>query len=262
MTPAGDAPSVASRFSMTDRTALVTGASRGIGRAIALGMAGAGADLVLASRKAEALETVAHEVEALGRRARVIPVHTGREDSIDALAEALRAQRIPVDVLVNNAATNPVMGPLIDLEPRAWQKVIDTNLTGPFLLARAVVPGMIERGRGVILNIASNGGIRPAPGIGAYCISKAALIYMTRVLARELGPKGIRVNALAPGLVETRFSEALLTEEGGYREFVAGNPLRRHAQPDEIVGAALMLASDAGSYTTGEVVVIDGGSTL
>jgi len=250
------------RFSLHGRTALVTGGSRGIGRAIALGFAEHGADLVLTSRKQEGLAAVAKEVEALGRRAEVIPANMSRPDDVAALADAVEARGLAIDVLVNNAATNPAMGPLVSLDPGAWQKVMDTNLTGPLLLVQRIVPDMIGRGSGVVINIASNGGIRPAPMIGAYSVSKAALIHLTKCLALELGPRGIRVNAIAPGLTETHFAGALFRPEAGYERFVETTPLRRHAQPEEIAGAALLLASDAGSYATGETIVLDGGSSL
>jgi NAD(P)-dependent dehydrogenase (short-subunit alcohol dehydrogenase family) len=250
------------RFRLEGRTALVTGASRGIGRAIALGMAEHGADLVLVSRRREGLEAVAHEVAALGRRADVIAANVGEEASLEALVAELDARALRVDVLVNNAATNPVMGPLLELELAAWRKVFDTNLTGPFLLSRALGRRMAERGSGAIVNIASNGGVSPAPGIGAYCTSKAALLHLTRCLAVELGPRGVRVNAIAPGLVETRMAKALFDFEPGYRAFLQRNPLRRHAQPEEIAGAAVLLASDAGSYANGATLVLDGGVTL
>ena len=249
------------RFSLDGKTALVTGASRGIGRAIALGFAEHGADLVLSSRKREGLEAVAKEVEALGRNATVLPANMSDEASLEALVAELDARGPVPDILVNNAGTNPVMSALVDLETRAWRKILDTNLTGPFLLCRELGRRMAERGSGSIVNVASNGGLSPAPGIGAYCVSKAGLIHLTRCLAAELGPRGVRVNAIAPGLVETRFAAALF-EGPAYQVFLQRNPLRRHAQPEEIAGAALLLASDAGSYATGEVIVLDGGSTL
>lgn len=250
------------RFSLEGRTALVTGASRGIGRAIAIGFAEHGADLVLVSRKREGLEAVAQEVTALGRRATVVPANLGQPDSIAALVAEVERGGIAVDVLVNNAGTNPVMAGVLDLDVAAWRKVFDTNVTGPFLLSQALGRGMVARGRGAIVNIASNGGLRSSPGLCAYGASKAALIHLTLTFARELGPHGVRVNAIAPGLVETRMARALLDNEPGYQEYVRRNPLRRHATPEEIAGAALLLASDAGSYANGEVVVLDGGATI
>jgi len=250
------------RFSLAGRLALVTGASRGIGRAIAIGFAEHGADLVLVSRKREGLEAVAKEVEALGRRAVVVPANLGRAESIAALAAEVERQGLAVDVLVNNAATNPVMAGVLDLGLEAWRKVFDTNVTGPFLLTQAIARGMVARGRGAIVNVASNGGIQSTPGLSAYGASKAALIHMTKTFARELGPRGVRVNAIAPGLVETRMAKALLESEVGYAEYVKRNPLRRHGLPEEIAGAALLLASDAGSYANGEVIVLDGGAVI
>lgn len=250
------------RFSMEGRTALVTGASRGIGRAVALAFAEQGADLVLSSRKREGLETVAKEVEDLGRRALVIPANVGQEDSIAALASEVEASGLAVDVLVNNAGVNPVMSGLLDLEPAAWRKIMDANVTGIFLLTRHIARGMVARGRGAIINVASTGGLQAGPGLGAYCVSKAAVIHLTKAMAIELGPRGVRANVIAPGLIETRMAEALFRNEAGYRAYVGRNPLRRHGQPEEVASAALFLASEAGSYVNGEVLVVDGGSVL
>lgn len=250
------------RFSLAGKIALVTGASRGIGRAIAIGFAEHGADLVLAARKREGLDHVASEIEALGRRATVMTVNVSQPDSILELTADVERRGLAIDVLVNNAATNPVMADLIDLDLDAWRKVLDTNLTGIFLLTRGIARGMVSRRRGSIINIASNGGLVPAPGLGAYCTSKAAVIHLTRCMAVELGPKGVRANCIAPGLVETRMARALIEDPKGHDAYVRANPLRRHAQPEEIAGAALLLASDAGSYANGEVVVVDGGASL
>ncbi len=250
------------RFSMQGRTALVTGASRGIGRAAALAFAEAGADLVLSSRRREGLEAVAKEVEAFGRRALVIPANVSQEESVAALADAVEREGVAVDVLMNNAAVNPVMAGLLDLDPAAWRKILDANVTGIFLLSQRIGRGMVARGRGAIVNVASTGGLQAGPGLGAYCVSKAAVIHLTRCLAIELGPRGVRANVIAPGLIETRMAEALFRNETGYRAYVSGNPLRRHGQPEEVAAAALFLASDAGSYVNGEVLVVDGGSVL
>lgn len=250
------------RFSMEGRTALVTGASRGIGRAVALAFAEQGADLVLSSRKREGLESVAKEVEDLGRRAWVIPANVGQEDSIAALASEVESSGLAVDVLVNNAAVNPVMAGLLDLEPAAWRKILDANVTGIFLLTQRIARGMVARGRGAIINVASTGGLQAGPGLGAYCVSKAAVIHLTKAMAIELGPRGVRANVIAPGLIETRMAEALFRNEAGYRAYVGRNPLRRHGQPEEVASAALFLASEAGSYVNGEVLVVDGGSVL
>ena len=240
----------------------MTGASRGIGRAIALAFAEHGADLVLSSRKREALEGVAKEIEALGRRAHVATVNMGDEASIVTLVSGLEQAAPVIDVLVNNAATNPVMAGFLELGVAAWRKVFETNVTGVFLLSQAIARGMVARGSGSIVNIASNGGIHATPALAAYGASKAALIHLTKTMAMELGPRGVRVNAIAPGLVETHMARALIENQAGYEAFLKRNPLRRHAQPEEIAGAALLLASDAGSYANGAVLVVDGGATI
>jgi NAD(P)-dependent dehydrogenase (short-subunit alcohol dehydrogenase family) len=250
------------RFSLAGRTALVTGASRGIGRAIAVAFAEQGADLVLCSRKREGLERVAAEIESLGRKALVAPVNVSQEESIAALADEVERAGLGVDVLVNNAAVNPVMAGILELEAASWRKILDANVTGAFLLTQRIGRGMVARGRGSIINVASVGGLQAGPGLGAYCISKAAVIHLTRSLAVELGPRGVRANVIAPGLIETRMAEALFKNEVGYRAYVSANPLRRHGQPEEVAAAALFLASDAGSYVNGEVLVVDGGSIL
>jgi dehydrogenase/reductase SDR family member 4 len=259
---AKESPLIRERFSLAGKTALVTGASRGIGRAIALGFAEHGADLVLSSRKREALESVAKEVEALGRRAHVATVNMSDEESIASLVSGLAREGLAIDVLVNNAATNPVMAGVLELGVGAWRKVFETNVTGIFLLSQAIARGMVSRGAGSIVNIASNGGLRAAPALAAYGASKAAVIHLTKTMAMELGPRGVRVNAIAPGLIETHMARALLDNPAGYEAYVKRNPLRRHGQPEEIAGAALLLASDAGSYANGEVLVVDGGATI
>ena len=240
----------------------MTGASRGIGRAIALAFAEHGADLVLSSRKREALEGVAKEIETLGRRAHVATVNMGDEASIAGLVSGLEQASLVIDVLVNNAATNPVMAGFLELGVAAWRKVFETNVTGVFLLSQAIARGMVARGSGSIVNIASNGGIHATPALAAYGASKAAIIHLTKTMAMELGPRGVRVNAIAPGLVETHMARALIENQAGYEAFLKRNPLRRHAQPEEIAGAALLLASDAGSYANGAVLVVDGGATI
>jgi NAD(P)-dependent dehydrogenase (short-subunit alcohol dehydrogenase family) len=191
----------------------------------------------------------------------VFPANLGQEDAIRRLVDETESRGLALDVLVNNAATNPVMAGALELDVSAWRKVFDVNVTGLFLLTRGIARGMVRRGRGSVVNIASNGGLHATPGLCAYGASKAAVIHLTRTLACELGPRGVRVNAIAPGLIETRMARALLENEAGYSEYVKRNPLRRHGQPEEIAGAALLLASEAGSYANGEVIVLDGGAT-
>ena len=246
-------------FSLQDRVALITGASRGIGQAIALGFAEAGARVILSSRKQENLEKVVREVEAKGGKAKAIAAHMGKKEDIDRLVEEGLQTFGRIDILVNNAGTNPVFGPLMDIAPDAWDKIMDVNLKGYFLCAQKAGKAMQERKKGAIINIASTGGIRVSPGLGAYCISKAGVIMLTRVLASELGPFGIRVNCIAPGLIKTRFSEALWKDPQNRARVEKTSPLHRLGETEEIVGAAVYLASDAASYVTGETLPICGG---
>ncbi|MBI5487678.1 MAG: glucose 1-dehydrogenase [Deltaproteobacteria bacterium] len=243
------------------KVVVVTGASRGIGRELALGFARAGASLVLASRKAAALESVAAEVRALGARAEVVPTHVGKADEARRLIAATVEKFGRIDVLVNNAATNPVFGPTVTADEAVWDKIFEVNVRGPFVLCRAAAEKMVAQGGGAIVNIASVAGIRPMMGLGIYGVSKAALIHLTKTLARELAPT-IRVNAVAPGLVQTDFSRALL-DDPDVRKIALGDvPLARPAAPAEIVDAVLFLACDASRYVTGEVVVVDGGKIV
>lgn len=250
-------------FSLTDRVALVTGASRGIGEAIALRLAEAGASVVLAARKPDALHAVAERINSGGGRAIAIAAHTGkREDLRELVAKSIESFG-KVDVLVNNAATNPYFGPLMDVEDAAWEKTFEVNVKGYFMLAREVVQHLQQRqANGSIVNVTSISGMRAAPMQGVYGMTKAAVLSMTQTLAQELGGSGIRVNAIAPGLVQTRFASALVDNEDLRKLVVAKTALGRHAQPDEIAGAALYLASDASSYMTGQVLVVDGGATI
>ena len=246
-------------FSLEGKVAIVTGASRGIGEAIARAFSGAGARVVLAARKLDGLSKLA---DSLGKSAHAFAAHTGREADCKALvAEALRVYG-KVDVLVNNAGTNPHFGPLLDAPEAAWDKTFEVNLKGYFWTSREVARHLIERGApGAIVNVASINGLRGVPLQGVYAMTKAAVISMTRTLAAELGPAQIRVNAIAPGLVDTRLAGALVHDEAISKMWKERTPLGRIAQPGEIAGAALYLASDASSYTTGEVIVVDGGVT-
>jgi len=246
------------KFSLKDKVALVTGGSRGIGRAIALGFAEAGADVVVSSRKLEDLEKVAKEIEEKGRKSLALACHIGRKEEIEALVERVVKELGRIDILVNNAATNPVFGPILDIEERAWDKIMEVNLKGYFFVSLAVGRVMMKQKGGSIINLASTAGIKPSPMLGAYSISKAGVIMLTKVLATEWAAFNIRVNALAPGLVETRFSKALWGNPEILKEALKDVPLGRVAQPEEMVGAALYLASEAGSYVTGETLVLNG----
>ena len=248
-----------SAFRLDGRVALVTGGSRGIGRAVVLALAQAGADVVVAARKAQDLDLVVEEVRSLGRRALAVPAHLGRRADVDRLFESALSAFGRLDVLVNNAATNPVFGPLADIEEDAWDRIMALNVKGYLLAAQRAARAMAPLGRGVIINMASTAGLRASPGLGAYSVSKAAVIMLTRVLGRELGPLGIRVNGIAPALIETRFSEALWKNPKILDGYLESTPLGRAGQPEEVAGAVVYLCSDAASYVTGQTLLLDGG---
>ncbi len=248
---------------LTGKRAVITGASRGIGYAIAERFARAGAKLVLVSRRRESLEQAAAELQATyGADCLVVPANMSKGEEVGAIADRVAEAWGGVDILVNNAGTNPVYAELVDLEEAAWDKILDTNLRGPFILSRNCAKLMKNSGSGTIVNIASVGGIEPAPNLGAYSVSKAGLIHLTKCLARELGSHGVRVNCIAPGLVDTKFAEFLVNTPAIHDVVVGQTALGRHAQPEEIVGAAHYLASEASSFMTGQVMVIDGGGRL
>jgi NAD(P)-dependent dehydrogenase (short-subunit alcohol dehydrogenase family) len=247
-------------FRLDGRVAVVTGASRGIGRAIALGLARAGAHVAISARKAPDLETVAHEVTALGTRALPVAGHMARRADIDRLFDATLAEFGRLDVLVNNAATNPVFGPLIEIEEEAWDKIMALNVKGYLFAAQRAARAMLAAGaKGAIVNVSSTGGLRASAGIGAYSVSKASVIMLTRVLAKELAPFGVRVNAIAPALIETKFSEALWKTPEILEQYLKATPMGRTGQPEEMAGAVVYLCSDAASYVTGQVLALDGG---
>lgn len=252
-----------SLFRLDGKVAIVTGASRGIGEAIATAFAAQGAKVILASRKLADLEQVSARITAQGGTARAIACHAGKPDEIRALLQGAIAAFGGVDILVNNAATNPYFGPLATTPESAFDKTFEVNVKGYFVAAAEVIRHLQERNKpGVIINIASINGLRAAPLQGAYGMTKAAIISMTQTLAAEVGGQGIRVNAIAPGLVETRFAATIVQNESLLQHVVTRTPLGRHAQPRELVGAALFLASDASSYVSGHTLVVDGGMTI
>jgi dehydrogenase/reductase SDR family protein 4 len=254
--------SVEKLFDLTGRRALVTGASRGIGLAIAQAFVAHGAAVTITGRKPDALVVAAEQLRAGGTDVRSVVCNQGDPDAVRCLFEQLDAESYTPDIVVINAATNPVMGPLVDIEPDAWRKILDVNLSGAFLTARAAIRRMLPLKRGSVIFIASIAGIDPLPGLGAYSVSKAGLLGLMRSLAKELGPSGVRVNALAPGLVETRFAAALFQDKPAYEALMAHTPLRRHGQPLDIAGAAVFLASEAAAYVTGQTLVVDGGGRM
>ena len=251
--------SVSESFLVPGKVALVTGASRGIGRAIALGLAKAGADVVLAARKLPDLESVAQEISRMGRKALPVSANVRQLPELESLVQRAVDEFGHIDILVNNAGTNPVFGSVFDYDERAWDVTMGLNLKGYFFLSQAVGRLMRESGGGNIINVASVDGIRPRIGGGIYAISKAGIIMLTQVLAQEWGQYNIRVNAIAPGLVRTRLSEALWDNTLIREKTEDDTALGRIAEPEEIVGAALFLASEASSYMTGQTIVLDGG---
>jgi NAD(P)-dependent dehydrogenase (short-subunit alcohol dehydrogenase family) len=252
---------VSSLFDLTGKKALVTGASRGIGRAIALGLAAAGADVALASRDADRLEGVRAEVESAGGSAVVLPTDVSDADAVRGMVEQALERLGGVDVLVNNAGGSSFMGPFTDMRFRGWEKVMRLNVESVVHATQALAPHLLERGSGSIINIASVAGLTGSPALAAYGASKAALVSLTKTLAIEWGSAGVRVNALCPGWTATDLNKDMWGNEQMSAALMARVPLARWAKPEEMVGPAVFLASDASSYVTGQVLVADGGMT-
>jgi NAD(P)-dependent dehydrogenase (short-subunit alcohol dehydrogenase family) len=257
---------MAGLFDLTGKVALITGSSKGIGRAMAEEMARHGAQVVISSRKADACQEVADSINAeladQAGGAIVIAAHIGRKEELQNLVDETRAQLGKVDILVCNAAVNPFYGSMADLPDDAFDKILSVNIQSNHWLAQMVLPEMVERQSGSIIIVSSVGGLRGSDTLGAYCISKAADVQLVRNLAVEYGPHKITVNAISPGLVRTDFARALWENPEILKQRTAGDPLRRIGEPEEIAGAAVYLASAAGSFTTGQNIVVDGGSTI
>lgn len=248
-------------ISLEGKVALVTGGGRGIGKSITKRFAEAGASVVIASRKLEVLEGTAKEFASLPGKIIPIECHVGRLEQLENLVREAEKQAGPIDILVNNSATNIGQGPALAVTDEMLDKMVEINIKAALRLVRLTVPKMIERGGGSIINISSIAGLEPQQGGLLYSFSKAGLIMMTRSWAREFGPQKVRVNTIAPGLIQTDFSEFFWKNDKIRTQIEQSQPIRRIGQPDEIGFAALYLASDESSYVTGQVFVIDGGMT-
>jgi len=244
---------------LTGKVAIVTGASRGIGRAIAEIFSREGARVVICGRKQETLDQVAREI---GSNVQPIACHVGRSDQIENMMAITTRELGPIDILVNNAATNVSFGPCLEIDEAQFDKMIEINLKSAFRLIKAVAPGMCDRGSGSIINIASIAGLRPQLHSLLYSMTKAALIMMTQSYALELGAKGVRVNAIAPGLIQTTLSEFYWKDESQRNSVLSKQPIQRIGQPRDVAELALLLASDRGSYITGQTLTVDGGFLL
>ena len=252
---------MSSLFDLTGKVAVVTGSSKGIGRAIAARLAEHGARVVVSSRKEDACETVAAGIRARGGQAMVIPCHIARKEALQALVDRTTEAWGGIDILVCNAAVNPYLGPAAGASDEVYERIMGANVRSNFWLCNMVLPQMAARGGGSVIIISSIGGLRGSAQLGLYAISKAADMQLARNICVEWGPKNIRANAIAPGLVRTDFARALWEDPVLYRKRTKDTPLQRIGEPDEIAGAAVFLASKAGSFVTGQTLVIDGGTT-
>jgi NAD(P)-dependent dehydrogenase (short-subunit alcohol dehydrogenase family) len=249
-------------FDLSGKTALITGSSRGIGRAIATAMAGQGAWVVTSSRKEEACEEAAASIRAAGGEALAIPCHVGDKAQLEALVEKTRSAFGGIDILVNNVGANPVLGPLQELSDEAFDRVMTSNVRSALWLSQLVLPEMAARKDGAVIFLSSIAAQRASTGINAYGAAKAALGQLARGLAAEWGPHNIRVNCIAPGLIKTDFARALWEDEARAKARIAETPLGRLGEPQDVAGAAVLLASREGSFITGQTIIVDGGVTI
>lgn len=255
-------PGPSELFDLSGKVAVITGASRGIGEAIARCYAQAGAKVALLSRSQESLDAVAAKIRDKGGEALPLACHTGDAERVAQTLGQVAETWGGLDIVVNNAATNPHFGPMVTAEKSHWDKTLEVNVQGYFWTVQAAVPWMKKRGGGSVINVASIAGLTPFPGLGIYGVTKAAVLMLTRQLASELVGDGIRVNAIAPGLIKTRFSEALWKNPEHSRRSLAVIPMGRAGEVEELLGLALLLASDASTYMTGQTLIADGGQTL
>lgn len=249
-------------FNISGRVALVTGASRGIGESIAKLLASAGAHVIVSSRKIDGCQRVADEIKEAGGSAEALACHIGEMEQIEACFKTIEEQHGKLDILVNNAAANPYFGHVLDTDLAAFQKTADVNIRGYFFMSTLGGKLMKKNGGGSIINVASVNGVVPGDFQGIYSITKASVISMTKTFAKECAPLGIRVNALLPGLTDTKFASALTSNDAILKQAMMHIPMKRVAMPDEMAGTVLYLASDASSYTTGTTINVDGGYLL
>lgn len=252
----------AGTFDLTGKIAAVTGASRGIGEAIAKLLAAHGAHVIISSRKRESCQAVAEAIQASGGSAEAIPCHIGELAQIEAFFQNIQAKHGRLDILVNNAATNPYFGPIVDTDVEAFEKTVDVNIRGYFFMSARAVKLMAKVGGGAIVNVSSISAVLPGNGQGIYSITKAAIVSMTKAFAKECAAAGVRVNALLPGLTDTKFAAAVVKNPKLHDEKMRRIPMRRVADPSEMAAAVLYLVSPQASYTTGACLAVDGGSLL
>ena len=248
--------------SLSGKNAIVTGGTRGIGLAIARGFLEAGASVTICGRKPENVQQALAELAVHSDRLQGVSAHVGKTEDLQRLVTAAEDRFGPVNLLVNNAGTNPYYGPIVDSEDAAWDKTLEINLRAPYQLSKLIARKMIASGGGSIINISSIAGLTASPMQGIYSVSKAGLIMLTKVMARELGRQGVRVNCICPGVIKTKLSEALWADPQAERQAAAMKALGRVGTTDELVGAAVYFASDSSSFTTGAVLTVDGGMVL